>query len=219
MDDPVERERGALWDGPGSHLPTVLRELPGPGAPGLQEFRGRPFKGHERRPAPARIPLRRPALLPDRRPHRPPDLRDVRPGVRRQALADPADAGRRARSPSGPARGSGSCRRSIPAARCISALSLCLLLRVDTLWVVAGGRLRGDREQVRGPGRQEAHLQPDQRRHRPDAADHAGGVAVAGAVGQRRLLRLPDGVPRRPRRLSRAALATSRWRSSSSTRR
>src|SRR5205823_2290916 len=59
---------------------------------------------------------------------------------------------------------------------------------------------RHDREQVRPPRRRQAHLQSHECRHRRDDAADGSRLGVAGAVGQRRLLRVPHGVSRRPSR-------------------
>ena len=65
------------------------------------------------------------------------------------------------------------------------------------------GRRHHHRQQVRHPPQRQAPLQPDQLRHRRDDAAHRSGLGVARAVGQRRVLRVSDGLPRRARRQSR----------------
>ena len=92
-----------------------------------------------------------------------------------------------------------------PRSALISGLSLCLLLRTNFLWHRADRGARHHRQQVRRSRQRQARLQPDQRRHRHASADDGHGVGVAGTVGQRRVLRVPDGLSRRTRRPSRAA--------------
>ena len=93
-----------------------------------------------------------------------------------------------------------------PKSALISGLSLCLLLRTNFLWLVPVAARHHHRQQVRAArATGQARLQPDQLRHRRPSADHEHDLGVAGAVGQRRVLRLPDGLSRRTRRPSRAA--------------
>ena len=68
------------------------------------------------------------------------------------------------------------------------------------------------------PRPRQARLQPDQLRHRRDAARHRQRLGLARAVGQRGVLRVPDRLPRRAGGQPRGAQPTSPTPSSRSTR-
>ena len=92
-----------------------------------------------------------------------------------------------------------------PKSALISGLSLCLLLRTDEPLLAAVGARARDRRQVRAARPRQARLQPDELRADGDGPAERPRVGVVRPVGRHRVLRVPDGVPGRPRRAPRAA--------------
>ena len=92
-----------------------------------------------------------------------------------------------------------------PRSALISGLSLCLLLRTNS--IPPADRYRGsyDREQVYSQVEPQTYLQSNQLRHRRHDRAQRRSVGFAGAVGQQALLRLSDGMPGRHGRAPRAA--------------
>ena len=121
---------------------------------------------------------------------------------RTQAIGDRLVGGRR----SGPARQRADLRAvAVPAAARPNRAELAVLAAV----IAIAGKFVD-------PIPRQARLQPDQRRHRRDAAADATGRGCRPASGARSaFFALPHGVPRRPRRQPRRARLTSRTRSSS----
>ena len=136
VDDPVERQRGALWDGPGSHLSTVLRGIPGPARPACKNSRAARSRDMSAVPHPTASRFGDPryfqiAVLTGLLTYGTLVLEfDVRrwqiPLTLAVALVTQWACSRLWKLPA-----------FDPRSALISALSLCLLLRVDTLWVVA----------------------------------------------------------------------------------